>query len=524
MNAFLLTGGLLYDGLGNPPWEADILIGDSKILQIERAGKVVFPGVPVWNVKGLSVSPGWIDVHAHSDVSLFAAPEAFGKISQGVTTEISGNCGLSAFPVLTGEVREHLRDLYALYDTVPDWSDFASYAERLERRQPAVNTVFLCGHNTLRANVSGYGPGKLSAGKQEEMNRILAGQLEQGAAGLSTGLLYTPGCFSDEAELLGLLRTAAAKNGIYATHLRSESKCLEEAVTEAIGLAEKSGVPLLISHLKTAKEENWPKLDRVLNLISEAVQRGAKIYADRYPYTFSQTSLSIVLGPPYDVMSDTAIRQTLRENPSAYALALRQLSASKRDWSRVILNQTRAGFAAGLTGITVSEAAAKTGKTPPELVMEILREDAPGSLAAFGGMSEENLKRILAVDRVCCGTDETARPADRSLGSSHPRGFGAFPRFVRLLREQKLPMEKIIRRLTSLPAQIFRLNQRGTVQPGMIADLVVFDEQKLDSSADFSHPHAPAEGIIQVYVNGQPAYDGGTRQVKIRAGKVLRRK
>ena len=519
----LLTNGLVYDGSGAPARRMDILLRDGIIGQLEPAGSTVFPGATRTDLSGLSVSPGWIDVHAHSDASLFAAPEAFGKISQGVTTEISGNCGLSAFPILTDEVREHLRALYAAYDLSPDWTDLSSYSEALAARGPAVNAAFLCGHNTLRANVSGYENRRLSADALAEMQRILDTAMRQGALGLSTGLLYTPGCFSDEPELLALLRTAGAHGGIYATHLRSEGDKLEEALDEAVRLAENAGLPLQLSHLKTALPRNWHKLDAVLNRIETARARGVRIGADRYPYTFSQTSLSIVLAAPYDTMTDAAIRSVLQNDPAAYERARLELEKSRRDWSRVILTQSRAQCAAGLAGKTVLDAARLRRRTPAELVMEILREDAPGSMAAFGGMSEENLHRILEQDWVSCGTDETARPPDFKFGTSHPRGFGSFPRFIRILRELGVPMEKIIRRLTSQPAVFFHLADRGAIRPGASADRVVFDENELDSAADFTSPHTPASGIRSVYVNGIAAYDGELRQVVARPGRVLER-
>jgi len=523
MSTVLLSGGLLYDGTGNPPFPADILLQDDTVMQVEPAGEVHFPGAAVRDLTGYSVSPGWIDVHAHSDASLLAAPEAFGKISQGITTEVSGNCGLSAFPIHTDEVREHLRILYSAYDLIPDWTDFYSYTGRLEKCCPAVNAVFLCGHNTLRANVSGYRQRELSSGALSEMNRLLSLQLDQGAAGLSTGLLYTPGCFSGKAELLSLLRTTAAQNGIYATHLRNEGDELEKALREAVDLAEQAGIPLQLSHLKTALPRNWHKLDSVLRIIEEARGRGVEIHADRYPDTRSQTSLSIVLPAPFDTMPDAAIRECLRTDPEAFERTLKQLAGSGRDWSKVILSQSGAPSAHGLIGMTIADAAKKTEKTPAELVMNLLREDSPGTMAAFCGMSEENLKRILEQEWVCCGTDETARPADYSLGRSHPRGFGSFPRFIQLLRGQGVPMEKIIRRITSLPAEIFQLKKRGKILPGMMADLVIFDETGLTSGADFRQPHEPAEGIRQVYVNGAAAYDGTEKKITARAGRVLRR-
>ena len=523
MNECLLAGGMLYDGSGSAPYAADLLIRDGKVVQIEPAGKTVFPCTPRRTLNGLSVSPGWIDVHAHSDASLLAAPEAFGKISQGITTEVSGNCGLSAFPVMTGEVREHLGTVYAAYDVRPDWNDFDSYAAALEKRHPAVNTLFLCGHNTLRANITGYARHDPAPGELAAMRELLAEQLRQGAAGMSTGLLYTPGRFAGEPELLELLRTVAAAGGVYTTHLRSEGDRLEEAVEEALRLAERSGAHLLISHLKTALPRNWHKLDHVLEQIETARKRGLAVHADRYPYTYSQTSLSIVLDAPFDAMTDRAIRDALQNDPSAWALARQQLVRSGRDWNKVILSKTDAPGMSELSGLTVREAADRRQTSPAELVMEILRADAPGSLAAFGGMSAENLDRILAREWVCCGTDETARPEDGSLGRSHPRGFGSFPRFIQQLKRLGIPMPEIIRRITSLPAGIFGLHGRGMIRPGMAADLVIFAEDELGSEADFRHPHCRASGIRQVIVNGTAAYDGESGKVTARPGRILRK-
>lgn len=508
----LLADVLLYDGLGNPPYLADLLLEDDRIRQIVRHGTVVFPGVKQVNFSGCSVSPGWIDAHGHSDASLFAAPESFGKISQGITTEIAGNCGLSAFPVGSDAVREHLRILYARYGLNPEWTDFRGYADALDLRRPAINLACLCGHNTLRASVLGYDRKSPSPDELSAMCRHLKTSLEQGAAGFSTGLLYVPGCFSGENELLALLETAAHAGRPYATHLRNEGDSLEEALEEAIRLSRLSGASLQLSHLKTALPRNWHKLDSVLTRIRRARAEGLCIHADRYPYTFSQTSLSIVLESPFDVMTDRAIRAALQEEET-FRKAQTMLSVSGRDWARVILSCSDAPSAEGLCGCSVAEAAELRGCSPAELVVKILREDAPGTMATFGGMSEENLKRILAQEWVCCGTDETARPRDISLGTSHPRGFGSFPRFIAELREQGLSMERIIPRLTSLPARIFRLRNRGTVVPGALADLVIFDEEKLGSAADFRSPHTPASGIVRVYVAGHSAYDGMTGTV-----------
>lgn len=517
MNRILLQDLTLYDGTGSIPFQADILLEGEKILQVEKASSTVFSCVEKRSYPSCSISPGWIDAHAHSDASILASPEAYSKITQGITTEVSGNCGLSAFPVCSGEVREHLQELYKVYDLAFDWHDFASYADAVDKVKPAVNVLFLCGHNTLRASISGYKKRSLTEKDLVAMQALLHTQLTQGAAGFSTGLLYTPGCFSTGEELLQLLILTARHNKVHATHLRNEGDTLEEALGEALSLSCRSGCTLLISHLKTALPRNWHKLSQVLAMIEKARSAGGQVYADRYPYTHSQTSLSIVLGEPFDTMDDRSIEETLQNDQRQYEKALAQLKAEKRNWDQVILSSTRVGRYASLAGRTLSGCAAETGLEAEELVMDLLRENATGTMGAFGGLSAENLNTLLLQDYLCCGSDETARPADRSLGTSHPRGFGSMVRFIRLCRLLHIPMEKIVQRMTFLPAGIFGMKDRGIIAAGMKADLTLFREDLLQDKADFVHPHAPCEGIEEVFVNGVPHFASGER-----SGKVIR--
>lgn len=517
MSQLLLKNLLLYDGSGSVPFKADLLLEGDTILQVEKTSSVVFPGAEKRSFpENCSVSPGWIDVHAHSDASILADPRACSKVTQGVTCEISGNCGLSAFPVYTDEVREHLKELYKLYDLQFTWTDFTTYADAVDHVRPAVNEVFLCGHNTLRANASGYGNATVTAEKMTGMKQVLETLLQQGVAGLSTGLLYTPGCFAHEKELLELLQITAQHKKIHATHLRSEGNQLLEAVEEMFRCSRQSGCALQISHIKTAGEKNWYKMPLLLEKIRSARENGICVHADRYPYTFSQTSLSIVLDTPFDTMDDRSIRDRLRQDPLLYEKTLLQLENSNRDWNRVILTTTGAKAYSFLTGKSIAEGAVECSLTPPQLVMTLLREDSPGTMAAFGGLSSENLNTLLQQEYLCCGSDETARPFDLSLGKSHPRGFGSMVRFIRMCRDLAIPMEEIIRRITKLPAGIYSLKQRGVIAPGMKADLTVFQEELLEDHADFTTPHAPCSGIIDLYINGT-AHSSG-----IRTGKVIR--
>ncbi|OQA86473.1 MAG: D-aminoacylase [Lentisphaerae bacterium ADurb.Bin242] len=515
----LLSGALLYDGSSAPPFEADVLIRDRKILRVAKHAETVFPSAEVHSARGLCLAPGFIDVHGHSDISILADPRAFGKISQGITAEIAGNCGLSVFPV-AGEVREHLQEVYAAYGVPIAWDSFHSYAAAVEARGPAIHLAVLCGHNTLRAAVLGYSKKEVSPPEVERMKSLLREALRQGAAGFSTGLIYNPGRFSSREELLSLMDMLREFGRPYATHLRSEGDALTEALEEALELAGAGGGNLQVSHLKTALPRNHHKLDRVFERIESARARGLRVHADRYPYTFSQTSLAMVLPEPFALMDDVRIRDVLRGDDSAFRDALAALEGSSRDWSRVILTQSRVKSIRDCLGKTLADAARERGVSPAEFCLALLREDAPGTMAAFGGMSEVNLERILAKNWVCCGTDESARPPDDSLGRSHPRGFGSFPRFI-AMAAKSVPLEEVIRRITSMPAGFFGLRGRGMIREGYFADMVLFDAEKLDSRADFLHPHRPVEGIRTVFVNGEVAYSGESGRVSAGNGCIL---
>ncbi len=508
----VICGGMLCDGTGTAPFSADLFLEDDRIVKIGTGSRA---GYEIVHAEGCLVCPGFIDVHAHSDLSLLAAPDAFGKISQGITTEISGNCGLSPFPV-TDRNREKLAHTWRNYGVDITWSDLAGYAAAFEKASPAVNAAMLCGHNSLRSAVLGYGDELLTESALAEMKALLKTMIGQGAFGLSTGLLYVPGKFAETGELQNLMSVLKETDTLYATHLRNEGDTLLEAVEEAVGLAEHGSGKLQISHLKTALKRNWHKIDALFEIIDRANADGLRVTADRYPYTRGQTNLSVILPAPYDRMPDALISERLQNDPAACAALERDLEKEER-WGQIILTSTD-----GLAGLTVAAAAEKTGVTPAALTVSLLRNDSAGTLAAFGGMSEENMCRIIAREDVFCGTDETARPRDYSVGLSHPRGFGAFPEFLKRNLSGGLPLEQIIRRMTAAPAEKFGLKDRGFLRAGAFADLVLIDLENLCAKSSFAEPHAPAAGIEKVYVNGILSYTDG--KVIARAGKLLKRR
>lgn len=504
---------LIYDGSGTAPFPGDVVLDDAVIQS------VIPLSAPAEDCR-FSLAPGFIDVHAHSDLTLLAAPEAYSKISQGVTSEISGNCGQSFFPV-TDKNRAHLERLCKNYRVQLQWDSFASYITALKQAAPAINYNFLCGQGTLRAAVMGYEPGKPSPEELKQMCDLLADIMTHGACGISTGLLYVPGRFSDVEELSAVMSVLKPYSGVYATHLRSEGDDLENALREAFHLARNGSGILQISHLKTALKRNWHKLENVLKMIEEERASGLQVYADRYPYTFSQTSLSVILPGEYADMTDAAIQARLSGDPAECARLVNWFQTeSGRDWTQVILSFSSLAEYQPYLGCSIAEIAEKQGVTPAESVMDILQRDAARAQGAFGSLSTENMRRILNQDYVCCGSDENARPLSLDLGRSHPRGFGSFPRFLNMVRQENT-LSEAIRRVTSLPAHVYGLKNRGLIRSGYYADLVLFDENELGDNADFVQPHSPASGIRSVYVNGVESFRDG--QVTARAGRFLER-
>ena len=488
------------DGSGREPFRASVLADGAIIAAVSRDKFAGFSAADTIDGRGLVLAPGFIDAHGHSDLSLLAYPEAISKVTQGITTEVAGNCGLSAFP-LTKLNREHLEKLYANYGEILDWTDYPSYRERLRERRPTMRLACLCGHNTLRAAVAGYETKQLSARQIAEMETLLAAALDTGAKGLSTGLLYVPGKFAQQDELIRLLRVVSAHNGVYATHLRSEGDGLLEALAETLECACAAGVKKVqISHLKTAGKSNWSKLDSALRLIENARRSGISVTVDRYPYVESMTQLSVILPPPWDDMDDVEIQRRLQspENRRQLTEELRK-NRPYEYWGQVRLAASAVPRYCGLCGKTLPE----LGGDPPETVVEILAADAASACGAFHGMSESNLARILDLDYCMPGSDGNALPADSTGGTTHPRAFGAIAKFLRSRLDASGSIGDAVRRATSLPAGVFGLTDRGAVTAGYAADLVLFDPESINSAADFRTPNTPATGIAMTVTGGR---------------------
>lgn len=490
----------IFDGRGSRPVTGDLLTRGDRIAAIGDMPPP--PGAVRIDGRNLALMPGFIDAHGHSDLSLAAAPEGFSKISQGITCEISGNCGLSPFP-LTEHNRPHLTELYRQYRVPLTWSGLTEYRQMLTARGAVLPLLPLCGHNTLRAAVAGYERARLLPEERHQMRRLLEACLDEGAPGVSFGLLYVPGCFAGPDEWQELMQVAARYDRIAAFHLRSEGNELLEALGETIAAARAAGLTRLhISHLKTAGKDNWHKWDAVQEMIGCARRDGMRISCDRYPYCTSATQFSVIAPGRFRQMDDSQLAAVLQDGAARREL-IDGLMASGRDWQGTILASTADPEWRQYSGRTIADIAAERQQHPAVTAAGILQADPLSATGAFCGMSPANLRRILALPYCCCGSDESARPADESIGRSHPRGFGSMPRFFRMMLADGFAMEEAVYRMTGLPAAIFQLADRGELAVGKRADLVLLDTGAFDSPATFAAPHLAATGVAGVWIGGR---------------------
>ena len=522
----VIRGGLIVDGLGTPAFCGDVLVEGDRIVDVVR-GESRAEGETI-DAAGAMVTPGFIDAHAHSDAYLVIEPDAPSKISQGVTTEINGQCGGSIAPRY-GEARLS-GDWAALLGDRLTWRSLGEYREVLEQVKIAVNTVEFVGHNTLRSSVVGYAGRAASGDELGEMKRLLSAALDEGGWGLTTGLVYQPGKYSTPEEVMELAAVTAAKGGFYATHMRSEGDAILEAMDEVIELVRKTGIRAEISHLKTSGERNWGKIDAVLEKLDLAVGRGELLGSDRYPFTAAGTDLDIVL--PDWAQEGAALSEMRRLADSALrSRIVAEIDAQDRDWSKVMVGGTWHERTKPCSGMTVRQVledeslrAELQVSTPGELVARILELDGCKTGVFFFSMSEENLAKIYSRPYVLPGSDASLRAPWGPLGADfpHPRAYATMPEYYRRVRALGFTREETIARMTSAVADRFGIAGRGRIAKGAFADLVVLDENDFRCRATFADPHRFSSGVRLVMVNGSVPYASG-KFSGIRSGRFLSR-
>ena len=512
----LLEGGTVYDGLGNPGRVADVAVAGGRVVAV---GGDPPAGLRRVDCGGLAVAPGFVDTHAHSDlVHLLDQPQPF-KLLQGVTTEVVGNCGLTFAPLDAGSAELAATLWSSLAGGVPiEPAGFAELAARLDRAGPANNLALLVGHNTLRLTANGLEE-RLRPGAAETMAALAAEAFEAGAVGLSSGLIYVPGSYAGTGELVALARVAAAYGGTYATHMRDEGANLEAALEEAVTIAATAGTRLQVSHCKASGPAAHGKAGRLLERLAAARLAGVDAQGDQYPYDAGATVLSALLPPAVAAGGPEAMRAR-RGDPSARAARRAQAergevgngSWAETDPDGVLLTGHRDPAAVGRT---LAEAAA--GRDPWDALCDLVADD-PSASIVLRLMREDDVRAIMASPLVGVGSDN-GPPS----GLEHPRTWGCFPRLLgRYVREEQvLTWEQAVRKATWLGARQFRLDGRGLLVEGAVADLCVFDPATVGHQGTYLDPDTGVTGIEHVALAGELVVEGG-RYTGRRAGRVLR--
>lgn len=516
----LIKNATIFDGSGKEPFQGSLGISKDRIAFISSNPEETISSDEVIDAKGLIIAPGFIDTHSHSEFILLADSRAEGKILQGVTTEINGNCGLSAAPLFGEAAVQRESDLREL-GIKERWSTLREYFEILEEKGLALNFSTLVGHGNLRASVMGYSNRKPRRDDIEKMLLLLNESVRDGAIGLSTGLIYPPGVFSERGEIIEICKSI--KDLIYTTHMRSEGDRLEEAIEETIDIGRRSGIRIHISHIKTSGKRNWQKIESVIAMIDNARSDGIMVTADRYPYIAASTDLDAVLpswayegGAKKEIerLSDKSIRNAMK------AEILSQ-HPEKEYWKGVIVSSVAGEDKKWMEGKSLAELSVRMKKNPVDLVFDLILEENLRVGAIFFSMNEDNLLRFLSLPYVMIGSDSSARSFDgiTRMGKPHPRGFGSFPRFLCRYGDN-LGMAEAIQRITALPAKTFSIKNRGLISESYYADIVIFDRDRIADRATFEEPFLGPEGIKYVIINGRIAVREGT-PTGIKSGRIL---
>lgn len=523
----VVRNGTILDGTGGPEWRADLgLVGDT----ITAIGSIdPGRGSRVLDASGLHVSPGFIDIHSHSDGTIFAYPTADSRAHQGITTEVTGQCGFSAAPLEGVDADKRRSDLEEETGATVGWTTIASYFDTLEQIGVSVNQAFLLGHGTLRQNVAGLEDRLLTEAELATVVRSVEEGMDLGAFGLSTGLEYTPGIFTPTEEIVTLARVIARRGGFYASHIRNEESGLLAAVQEAIQIGWEAGLPVQISHLKAAGIPNWPKQRAALNLIESARRDGVEVMADAYPYTAYSTGLTIFL-PPWALEGGWERLGERLSNPTDRARIRSEVVSSVAEdpggFGLIVIASTKTEQNRNVVGMSVEEIGEAWGVEPVDAALRLVSEEE-GTVSMIGhGMSPSNVEMVLSHPLVMIGSDGSSiAPTGKAAETRpHPRLYGTCPRvlshYARDLGIFDLPTA--VRKMTGTPADQAGIGDRGRIARGKKADLVVFNAADVKDEATFDDPHQYPTGIEFVVVNGRIVIENG-QHTGARPGRVLRK-
>ena len=526
----IIQHGRVIDGSGRPAFNADVAIKGDHIARVgnlhgAQAKRVI-------DARGQVVAPGFIDMLGQSETFLLIDPRGMSKIMMGVTTKITGE-GESIAPINERQIKEQ-EDFNRRYNLTVDWRTLGEYFRRLEKQGAGVNLGTFVGATQVREYVIGYDDRPPTPAELEQMKKLVSEAMKEGALGVSTSLQYVPARFAKTDEIVELAKVARQYGGIYITHQRSEANAIDDSMKEVFEIARRASIPVEIWHLKTAYQNNWGRMPEILGRIAAARRSGLKITADVYPYVAGSTSLSACL-PPWALEGGTDAMVARLKDPQTRARLKKEITTDSKEWENIYLGS---GGPSGvliasvvnrdlesLQGKRLSEVAVAQNKDPLDALFDFIIADHGQTGAIFFMMTESDMEAALKSPFVSICTDNGARAADGPLAgsSSHPRGWGTYPRILgHYVRDLHLmPLEFAIHKMTGLPASNVGLQNRGLIREGYFADLTIFDPRTVIDRATFAEPNQYPVGINFVIVNGQLEVDDG-RRTPVLAGRVLR--
>lgn len=514
--AVLLRGGLLLDGSGGPPEIADVRLHRGRIL--ERGPELPREGATVVDVAGQYVAPGFVDVHSHSDLTVLANPGLESKITQGVTTEVVGNCGSSPFPVSAAHADELRAYIDSFYPDVPrriawDWFDLAGWAGRVHEARPGTNLAPLVGHGSVRIAVAGFHNQPLSAPERRAALSEVRAAMEQGAFGFSTGLAYSPERATRAEDLVPFLGIVSEFDAVYATHQRDEGRRVVDSVRESLATATTAGVRLEISHLKCLGRAQWGGAAALLDAIAAAREAGGRVRADYYPYRAGETSLTAFV-PEWVFEGSWPDAERRLRDPEARARVREEIARGVPGWTiapdhlgweHVVVSLVRTEGSRPYLGRSIREIATQESRDPVDVALDLLlAERGAVSILAFGA-GEADVQTIGRDPNVLVGSDGVGNSltAGPLFGPIHPRNYGCFPRFLSERIEGEIGLA--VRRLTALPCEHFRIPLRGRIAPGFVADLVTWPTKARDPGSGYGEEPRYSRLFDSVWLAGTPA-------------------
>jgi N-acyl-D-amino-acid deacylase len=515
----LIQNGQIVDGSGAPRYRGDVAIEGERIVEVGLLAGAA--AETVIDASGCVVTPGFVDMHSHTDYTLPMLPTADSLVHQGITTAVMGQCGASPVPLLDETREEVIATWKSEERPLPweAWSTFGSYLDYLSQMGISLNVVPLVGQGTVRAAVMGFVADPADEAQMARMQAEVIQAMEGGAMGVSTGLIYPPGAYASTEELIEFARPAGERGSFYFSHIRGEGDTLLEAISEAIRIGRETGAAVQISHFKASGRANWEKAPLALELIDGARAEGLNVSADMYPYLAASTGLPSLLPKWAQEGGKAATLERLADGETRQKVIADMRSG---EWDKILISSSPRQRA--YEGRSIADLAAEGGKSPYEWVLDALLDAELDMGMILFQMCEDNLKLQLRHPAIMIGTDGAGRATQGLLsrGLPHPRSYGTFPRVLgRYVREQGvLSLEEAVWKMSGLPAQKLRWSDRGQVKKGYQADLVILDPQTVADRATYEAPHQYPAGIPHVIVNGQLVVHDGAHTGG-RPGRVL---